>query len=72
MFSQEYETDPFEAVSLGEKSYATECITIFCAACSLYTWATAAAHGTVCGAYFKDICMHSIGLAMFFNHSKYS
>ena len=49
-FPQEYEMDPCQAESLGEKSYETKCKTIFCVACCLLD--PAAAHGTVCAACF--------------------
>ena len=59
---------------LGRKSYDAKCKTTIGPACSLCEAALrrAAAHGTVCGACFNDVCMRFMGLAMFlfinFNH----
>ena len=53
---------------LGKKSYDAKCKTIFGPACSLCEAAPrrAAAHGTVCGACFDDVCKRFMGLVIFF------
>ena len=56
--------NPCQAVAFGENVYDANVKHYFARYAAYVSPRHAAAHGTVCGECFKDVCMHLKGLVM--------